>query len=179
MLPFSRNATHDTSTPLMPSTVDDMQDCIVGICAGTIPIAQLERSLGIDAMAFQHKTNLPTPEPQSGTVLWTYFTDIFAPVSLPSGARIKRVVYRAKRNSATGEASGRLTVFNDGADIGSILNTTSIAPTPGVGSIENFSTPAIDYVIQPGDAIQLGISQAANNSLQFYRATVFFDIPRP
>lgn len=142
-------------------------------------IARPEASIGLSAMAFQHISTLPSPAPQSGVTLWTLFTSIHSPVHIPSGMRIKRVVYRAKRNSATGSATGSISVFNAANDTGLSLDSTTIAPTPGVGVIDNYTTPDIDYEIQPEDSISISITQAPNNALQFHRATVYFDVPMP
>jgi hypothetical protein len=83
MLPYSRNETHDTSTSIKPSTIDDMQDCIIGMKHGAIRIP-------IAAAAFQ-ASSLDGTGFVVGAGEWQWTTDgryVHAALSWPAGTKI-------------------------------------------------------------------------------------------
>lgn len=103
MLPLSRNETHDTSTALKPSTVDDIQDCIIGGRHGLRPLVLPAASFQKQASASQW-SNGYLPHLQDA---WRWYFDalsgpgqtrIVCPVILPVGATITKL--RAWANKA-------------------------------------------------------------------------------
>jgi hypothetical protein len=134
MLPYSRNATHDGSSPLMPSTVDDIQDSII-IAASPLQIPGCACVNGSATVSFPSG-------PSDGTVLVTSSGYVFYPISWRANSLVRSLEITLSGDGAvdvtinvvremTGSSTvvGSLVVSNAAAKTTHTIPLTEMSPT--------------------------------------------------
>lgn len=93
MLPISRNETHDNTTTIKPSTIDDIQDCIIGAKHGA-------SSVTVHASAFNTMAQSGFSwSPLQGSLIWSLDNRLaFAPVQIPRGVQISGIDWVVDKN---------------------------------------------------------------------------------
>lgn len=144
MLPTTRNKTFDTTTPVDPTTLNDLQDCIVGV-------KHPEIAIPIHPAAFRNEGAAGAGAfiGESWTAAGAGYT-IWAPLVLPVGTRVTRIQFGYNRTA--GQVGMVLSRSNlDGTLIGGGIEeqVAQFTDTVAAGDVVH-EIPAIYHTIQAG-----------------------------
>lgn len=178
MLPLSRNETHDTSTPLKPSTIDDMQDCIVGGRHGIKKITVPASSFRPVASSSQWASGLIAH--QQDRDRWSFSslatpgqTIICAPVAVPVGATIIKM--KAFLNKASTAAVMGVLLRRDLPNVSTVAGETLVASINDASSGSTDIVVSVDLIHLVTDETQYQITASCGHtSQQFMYAQIWY-----
>jgi hypothetical protein len=165
VLPLSRNRTYDTSTPVHPGDINDVQDAIIAAKHGEleIPIAAIEFVASVPANVSPGA---------DGSLLTSGAVTLYKSVQLPVGVRVKSFRVTANGNGTVDITTAQVWRRNAPA-VSVSLGSTAIN---NVGASVETTIDLTDYTLVSGDVIVIQLTINATGCT-IDRATLVIDKP--